>query len=275
MTVPTAARTTPSRRAPLVPPQHGAWAFLGLPVATGLTVSPTQPVLVLMTVTWVAAYPASYALLALARDSASRHPDPARFRRPLLVWWSLVLAAGLPLAIARPWLVWVAPLYAAAFGVNLVFARRRDERALVNDLVFIIQCTAMVPVTWMVATGTRSWQPPDLAQAPTQLWLLTVAVALLLVGSTLHVKSLIRERSDSRYARASRIVAVLSVPTAVVLAVIWGLPAGLVLLLPFGWFVVRAFAVGPDARPARIGMIELVGFVLLVLAAALAAQVTP
>lgn len=274
MTPSTASGAPAVRSAPLVPPQHGAWAFLGLPVATALTVSPADPLLLLMTITWVAAYPASYALLALVRDSASRRPDPRRFRRPLLVWWPIVLVAGLPLLLARPWLVWVALVYAASFAVNLLFARRRDERALVNDLVFIAQCTAMVPVTWMVATGAQDWLPPDLATAPARLWLLTIAVALLLVGSTLHVKSLIRERSDARYARASRATALVSVGVAAVLAVRWGLPSGLLLLAPFGWFAGRAFLVGPGLRPARIGMIELVGFVLLVAAAAVAQVAT-
>ena len=52
----------------MVPPQHGAWAFLGLPVAAGTVVSPWSPVLVPMLIAWVAAYPASYFVLAVVRD---------------------------------------------------------------------------------------------------------------------------------------------------------------------------------------------------------------
>jgi hypothetical protein len=258
-----------------VPPQHGAWAFLGLPFATALTVSPWTPVLLLLAVTWVCAYPASYFLLALVRDRTSRRPDPGRFTRPLALWWAVTLAAGLPLLLARPWLVWVAVAYGATFLVNLAFARRHDERALVNDLVFIVQCTAMVPVTWMVATGARSLTPPSLAEAPAHLWVLTVAVALLLVGSTLHVKSLIRERADPRYARASRATALVSLLAATGLAAWWGLPSGLLIVLPFAYFAVRSWAIRTSVnraapRPAVIGMVELVGFVLLVVGAALA-----
>ena len=269
MTTPTA----PRRRARVspVPPQHGAWAFLGLPVATALPVSPASAVLVLLAVTWVAAYPASYFTLALVRDRTSRHPDPHRFTGPLLTWGSVVLVGGLALLALRPWLVWVAAAYALSFVVNVAFARRRDDRALANDLVFIAQCTAMVPVTWAVAAGERTLTPPGLAQAPAHLWVLTVCVALVLVGSTLHVRSLIRERGNPRFRSAARAVAVASLVASFALAAWWGLPSGLVLVVPFAWFAARSVLMrGPAPRPGRIGIIELVGFVSLVVAAALA-----
>ena len=247
-----------------MPPQHGAWAFLGLPLVVGLAVSPTTPVLLVLAVTWVSAYPVSYFVLALVRDAASRHPDSRAFRRPLAVWSTIAVPATLVLLAARPWLVWVGLLYGASFLVNIAFARRRDERALLNDSVFIAQCTAMVPVTWAVAVGSRTWSPPSLAAAPDELWILTISVALVLVGSTLHVKSLIRERANPRFGRLSRAFAAASVACSPLLAWWWGLPAGLFLVVPFAFLAVRSFAMtGPPPRPGRIGMIELVGFLLL------------
>lgn len=254
-----------------MPPQHGAWAFLALPVAVAVTVSPWTPLLLLVAVAWVCAYPASYFVLALVRDRTSRHPDARRFARPLAIWWVPTVAAGVPLLIARPWLVWVALGYAALFAVNIAFARRRDERALVNDAVFVIECAAMVPVTWAVASGGSTLAPPALASVPAHAWILTVAVTLLLSASTLHVKSLIRERADPRFARASRVFAWACLVASLGLAAWWGLPAGLLLVAPFAWFTLRSMLLAdPASRPARIGMVELVGFVLLVLASALA-----
>ena len=256
----------------MVPPQHGAWAFLGLPVATAATIAPSGPALVLLVVTWVAAFPASYFLLAIARDRGSRRPDPRRFARPLLSWCGLLLVAGVPLLLLRPWLIWVVLLYLATFAVNLGYARRHDERALGNDLVFIGQCTVMVPVTWAVAVGASSVAPSDLPAPPAHLWVLTVAVGLLLTGSTLHVKSLIRERARPAYRTASRAFAAGSLLASAGLALWWGLPSGLPLVAPFAWFLARSLAMGvPAPRPGRIGMIELVGFLLLVVAAAVAA----
>jgi hypothetical protein len=246
-----------------VPPQHGAWAFLGLPFATALVVTPWTPALLLLLVAWVAAYPASYFLLAIVRDRSGRHPAPRRYVRPLALWSAPVLLAGLPLLALRPWLALVALAYLASFSVNLAFARRRDERALANDAVFIAQCTAMVPVTWATGADPAAW-PPD---APAHLWVLTAAVALLLLGSTIHVKSLIRERANPRFAHASHALALASVAASAGLAVWWGLPAGLALVVPFAYFALRSLAIRTPPRPARIGLVELVGFLLLVAAA--------
>jgi YwiC-like protein len=257
-----------------VPPQHGAWAFLALPVAAAVTVSPWTPLLLLLAAAWACAYPASYFVLALVRDRASRHPDAGRFVRPLAIWWIAVVAVGLPLLLARPWLAWVALGYAALFAVNIAFARRRDERALVNDAVFVVECASMVPVTWAVAAGGATLALPSPASVPAHVWVLTVAVALVLIGSTLHVKSLIRERADPRFARASGLLAWASLLASLGLAAWWGLPSGLLLVAPFAWFAFRsALLADPASRPARIGMIELVGFVLLVLGSAVATAV--
>jgi hypothetical protein len=247
-----------------VPPQHGAWAFVGLPLVAGLAFAPWTPVLVVLTVAWISAYPLSYFVLALAKDSTARHPHPERLRWPLTVWACIAVPMLVLLVGLRPSLVWPVLVYAAGFAVNIAFARRRDDRALVNDVVFIAECSLLVPIVWGVAVTDRSWRPPELASAPVQLWVMTIAVALLLVGSTLHVKSLIRERANPAFGRASRIYDTVCLVASMGLARAWGVPAGLFLVAPFAWSAGRSFAmVGTSPAPARIGMIELVGFLLL------------
>ena len=250
-----------------IPPQHGAWAFLGLPVLLAVTVTGWSWLVVVLTLAWVLAYPWSYAALGLVR--ARR---PARFRRPFVVFSLALVPLVVVLLVARPWLVWVGLGLMVLFAVNLAYARRNDERSLVNDGVLIVECTAMVPVTWAVATGEQSWAPPPLGSVPSEVWVLAVMCALVLVGSTLHVKSLIRERRDPRFAVASRAVALASVAAAAGLAVWWGLPQGWWLVVPFVLLAARAFVVGRrPLRPGVIGMIELAGFVVAVVAAVLAA----
>ena len=57
----------------------------------------------------------------------------------------------------------------------------------------------------------------------------------------------------------------------VVLALWWGLPSGLWLVVPFVVLAVRAFVVGrKPLRPGTLGIIELVCFVLTVVCAVLA-----
>jgi len=251
-----------------LPAQHGAWAFLGLPLVLGAIVAPATPLLLALIVAWVAAYPLSYAAFGLVR---SRHPR--RFRRPFAVWLAVVLPAVTVLVVNRPWMVWVGLVYLAMFAVNLGYARRNDERALGNDVVFIAECSAMVAVTWAVGAGQQSWSPPTLDSVPVRVWVLVCVCALVLVGSTLHVKSLIRERRDRWFARASRVLAVASVPASIALAAWWGWPNGGWLIVAFVALAVRAFLVGRRPLPAGvIGMIELGGFVLVALCAALAAR---
>ncbi len=249
-----------------VPPQHGAWAFLGLPLVLGAVLTTWTPLLALLAISWVAAYPWSYAAFGLVR--AKR---PQRFRAPFLVWSAIVLPSVVVLLVGRPWLVWVGLGYLALFAVNLHYARRNDERALANDAVFVVECAAMVAVTWAVGTGTRSWTPPPLTSVPTEVWILVTVCGLVLLGSTLHVKSLIRERRDPRFARASRAFAVASVPASIALAAWWGWPSGAWLVVPFVALAVRAFVVpGRALRPGAVGMIELGCFLLVAATAVLA-----
>lgn len=250
-----------------VPPQHGAWAFLGLPLVLGAVVAPTTPLLVVLAVAWVAAYPMSYAALGLVRARRKQ-----RFRRPFVVWLAVVAPAVAVLLVARPWLIWVGLGYLALFAVNIGYARRNDERALVNDVVFNVECAGMVAVMWAVGAGGRGWTPPPVATVPHEVWVLAVTALLVLTGSTLHVKSLIRERRDVRYAQASRVVAVVSLAASVALAMWWGLPSGWWLLPGFVALTVRAFVVGRrPLRPGVIGMVELGAFVLVALGAVAAA----
>lgn len=250
-----------------VPPQHGAWAFLALPLILGFIVTPWTPLLLVLAIVWIAAYPMSYAALGLVRSKR-----PQRFRAPFLVWSAVVLPAVAVLLVWRPWLLWVGVAYAALFAINLGYARRNRERALANDVVFVVECSAMVAVTWVVGFGDQSWSPPSVGSVPAEVWVLVMVCALVLLGSTLHVKSLIRERRDPRYARASLVVASLSVPAAVELGAWWGWPSGAWLIVPFVALVVRAFVVpGRSMRPGAIGMIELSCFALVAGAAVLAA----
>jgi hypothetical protein len=248
----------------IVPPQHGAWAFLGLPLLVGIAVANWAFALLVLAAAWISAYPWSYFVLAVIKEQRARHPRPERFHHALLIWSAVALPALALLVVVRPWLVWFGIAFAMAFVVNAAFALRHDDRALVNDAVFVLECVALVPIAWAIGASDRTITPPDFGQAPRSLWILTAAVALLLVGSILHVRSLIRERSSVGFARMSLAFAIISLVASVLLAFAWGIPAGLFLVLPFAWCVGRSVAMrGTSPAPTRIGMVELVGFCLL------------
>ena len=75
------------------------------------------------------------------------------------------------------------------------------------------------------------------------------------------------------FARASRILALASLPAAVGLGARWGWPNGAWLIAPFVMLAVRAFVVPPrPLRPGAIGVIELGCFLLVAATALLASQ---
>lgn len=251
------ARPVPPRRAPLLPDQHGAWAFLALPVALAAPVLTWHPVLAPLVVAWVAAHPAAWALTG--RLAA---PRPERFDRALRTWVPVVLVAGGVALAWRPWLAWVALLYAAGFLVSLRYAKARRERALGNDLVLIAQCAAVVPV--LVGAGVRGGWSAPLGTLGATPYLLAGVCALALLGSTLHVKSLIRERKRPGFARASRAYAL----ACLLLALGAAARGAWWPLVPAAVAALRSLLVtDPALRPGRIGMVELAVLVSLAVAA--------
>lgn len=255
MTATAVGARRPTRRARLVPDQHGAWAFLALPVGLGVTATTWTWLLVPTALAWLLAYPAAWALTG--RLTA---PRPERFDHALRLWAPLALLAAAPVLVARPWLVWAAVLYAALWLVNLQFARQRRERALVNDIVLVVECSALVPVIAGIGVATSGWAPP-LHVVDGQVILLTLVCLVTLTASVLHVKSLIRERGDARYARAAKDFAVAGAVVVALVSLGTDTPVwpALVLLATGSrcWWVPRSW------RPARVGLVELACFVLV------------
>ncbi|MFI7517218.1 YwiC-like family protein [Micromonospora echinofusca] len=227
-----------------MPPQHGAWAMLLLPVLAALTVTGPHPLHLPLLGAALAAYPLSYFGLQAIKTG--------RFRRvrPQLVGYGLAtVALAAPVLVARPATLAYAPLYAALAAVNAGHARRRRDRAFVNDLAFVLQCGLLGLV---VAT---------VAEVPwTRVVGVTVVALGYLVGTVLYVKTMIRERDSVRYRWASwayHAVAALA-------AVLWAsVPVAVVFALLLARAVLLA---GRRVAPVRVGLVE-TACALLVLAA--------
>lgn len=232
-----------------VPPQHGAWAMLLLPFAAGLLPAwGGRPVWwhVPLLVAWLAAYLFSYfALLAVKTGRAGRV-------RPQLVAYGAVAAAtGLPVVVARPAVLLVAPVFVALLAVNVVAARRRRDRALTSGLASVVQACLVTPV--VVLAAERPVAPVVGAAA---------AVLLYLAGSVVHVKAMIRERRSRAYARADVGYHLAALVPAVALSA-W-------LAVPFAVFALRAVLLTRRRAPvALVGAVEVGCSVLLLAALAL------
>ena len=246
---------------PVLPPQHGAWAFLVVPVLCGFAVAGASPAGWLLLGAWLSAYPVGY-YLGRALTARHRRGGWTRLARRELIravpWAALTGALGLALVVTRPWLVAVALVLAVLWGLGLRIAARRGERSLANDLMLVAQAAAALPLAVAVVAG-RGALTSDLLGATVQA---TLVVAAYLAGSVLHVKSLIREAGRPGYRRAS---------------IGWhvGLAVGSTLASPW-WLVgtvpalVRSVGLRPGLRPGVIGGVEAVVAALVVVAAFLA-----
>lgn len=247
-----------------IPPQHGAWAFLVVPLVVGFTTVPFTWVALLFGVAWIVAYPVGYfggrALATrIRRGSWTRL---ARREAGRAVPWAVVLALlGLPLVVLRPWLVAVAVVVAAIWGLSLLITLRESERALTNDIVLVVLAAVAVPTVWAIGAATPGlW--PELPPVPATVWWATAATAVFLFGTVLHVRSLLREAGNRRFHRLSVGYHVLALVGFAMVSPWW--------LVGFAPALVRSVVIRPGLRPAVIGAIESVISLFFVIAAVMA-----
>ncbi|RSM68107.1 hypothetical protein DMB66_14155 [Actinoplanes sp. ATCC 53533] len=230
-----------------LPPQHGAWAMLIVPWLAGVLTAGFHWAHLPLLGAWVAGYLLSYYALQAVKTRRL-----SRFRPQLLLYAPITAVLGLVVVLARPHVLAYAPAYALLLALNAAYAWRRRERALVNDLTSVVQSCLMVFVAATVAAAGIG-----------QVVLAFTAILLYFTGTVLYVKTMIRERGNASYRRASVAYHVLALGAAAVLSI--PIAAVFVLLL------VRA-AVLPRYRltPKRVGIAEIVA-ATLVLSTAVAA----
>lgn len=219
--------------------------MLLLPYVVGVVVAGPSWWQLPLLVAWLAGYLFSYH--ALVAVKARRY---ARARAQLLTYGTLTAVPGVAVLAAFPSLLWFAPAYALLLGVNALYASRRRERAIVNDLASVLLCVLVAPMAAVVAGVAVS------AVAPA-----TLLVLLYLVGTVPYVKTMIRERGERTYYVAS----VAYHAAALVAAGLLALP----MIVPFGWFLARAaWLPGLGLVPKRVGTVEIVNCALLVVSIA-------
>lgn len=245
------------KRAPRlrIPNQHGAWAFLLIPLILGLLITGWSVPAGLFAVAWVLAYPASY-FLGRAVVIRWRRGSWTRLAKRewgyALPWIVLAAIPSLILVVLRPWLLVVGLVLAILWGVSVWLTRTGHERGASNDLLLVTEAALAVPLLWAIGTDA----PPDRVA-----WEAAFICLVFFTGSVIHVKSLIREADDPRWARFSRVYHVAALGMGLLSP--W-------LLVPFGAAAIRAFAVPAGSRPAVVGAVEIVVSVLVVVGSALA-----
>lgn len=243
---------------PVIPPQHGAWAFLIVPVLVGFAIARANWAGWVFLAALLCAYPVGY-YAGRALTARVRRGSWTRLARRELgraaPWAVLTALLGLPLVLTRPWLLLAAAALAAIWAVGLWVAAHRGERSMANGLILVAQAVAAVPITVAVVAGPQALTD-GLGGTTAQA---TALVAAYLTGSLIHVKSLLREAGNVTYRRldvawhaGAAVLAALANP--------WW-------LVGFGPALVRAVVARPGMSPAAIGGIEAIVAILVVVAA--------
>lgn len=243
---PAAATRRRTRLRHFLPPQHGAWAMLVVPYLAALVVAGWRWLDLPLLLAWLSGYLLSYYAL-----TAVKTHRPGRVRAQLITYAAVTVPLLAVVVAARPAVLRYAPAYALLAAVNVWYSHRRQERALVNDLASVVQACLMVFVVATVA-----------GVAPARVVEVFVIMLAYFAGTVLYIKTVIRERENVRYHRAS-----IGYHAAALATVGWyGVPVAMV----FALLLARAaLLAGRKLRPGRAGVVELFACALLLAAIAL------
>ena len=243
----TSTPTRPHRRATWVPNQHGAWAMLAGPLLVGVLAGGVAWVQLPLALLWFCGYFAFFAAGLWLKSGRK-----ARFRPPVLVYSLACVPLALAVLVLQPSLVRWVPSLVPLLVIALVLAAERRDRSLPSGIATTLAASLMTAVAYDAGPGS-DWD---------RAWLLTAVMAGYYLGVLVYVKSVIRERRNPTYARASLVLHVVLAAAAAYVA--WPLgPVGVVL-------AARAAAVPRmTLTPKQVGLAE-IGFNVLVVVVALA-----
>ena len=238
------------------PPQHGAWAFLIVPLLLGSFLGAANWPSLLFSLTWVAAYPLSYfagrAFLARVR----RGSWTTRARNELhstFPWAVLTIIGTIALISLRPWILLPGALIVAIWSISIYLTWLGRERGITNDLLLVVLASLAPILMYAVANDQRS-----LKLVPHSILIAALVSVLFFMGSVLHVKALIREATNRNWHFAS-----VGFHVAVVISL--GLTTrSWWLTIPFALALARTLVMKPGMRPGKIGAVESVVALLVV-----------
>lgn len=172
----------------LISNQHGAWVMALLPFLYAMSLAPFQWQSVFLLAGWIALYLATYPFLNLFKGR----------NLPLYTRWTVIYLTAcvlllLPALVVNWQILYVALAILPFVLVNIYYTKQKNERALCNDLAAIV-------IFAIVGMGAYYFTARRIDHA---FWLVGLYPSLFFIGTTLYVKSVLRERKNPRYLYAS------------------------------------------------------------------------
>lgn len=158
--------------------------MLVIPFLFGMLASTPGVVHVWLFTCWLLIYLLMFPLLQWVRTGKF-----GRVRGPIILYSLLLVPAAAGLLWIRPGVILMASLFLPLFAVNVYYAKRKRERALLNDMAAIVQFSLMVFVSYRLGGGNDY-------HLAFELFLISM---LYFIGTAFYVKTIIRERHNKRF----------------------------------------------------------------------------
>ncbi|MBB5325580.1 hypothetical protein HNQ34_002681 [Anoxybacillus tepidamans] len=168
----------------LIPKQHGAWAMLVIPFLLGAYAGGISLLHLPLFLGWLGLYLAAYPFLM-----AMKTKRKGEYMRWFYCYFSVaVIMLAIPLFFQWK-LVYFGLAMVPFFFVNLYYAKKKDERALLNDVAAIASFCIGGLASFYISRGTLTMQA----------WELYMFCFFFFIGSTFYVKTMIREKKNPMY----------------------------------------------------------------------------
>ncbi|WP_343223056.1 YwiC-like family protein [Mesobacillus maritimus] len=224
-----------------IPKQHGAWAMLIIPFWLGAAATEIVWQHIPFFLGWLLLYLATYPMLLLFKKK-----NIPFYRKWTIIYLVPALAFLMVPLFTMPTIVYFGLAMLPFFAVNTYYSRKKNERALMNDLSAIINFSIAGLASSYLASGNLTLEA----------LLVFFSSILFFVGSTLYVKTMVREKKNIRYKYISWIY------HAVVL-ILWIIIGEWIVALAFIPSLIRAFVLyGNPLGMMKLGVYEIVNAAL-------------
>ena len=198
---PVAWRAALRARYAALPPEHGAWVFLLVPLVIGLAAGGLRPASALLVIAALAAFLIRQPITLAVKALSGRRP---RSELPIAAFWLVVYAlVGLPallglVALGDAFLVWLALPAAPVFAWHLwLVSRRAERRQMWVEMVAAGVLALAAPAALWVGRG----------QVDPRGWLLWGLCWLQVAGAILHAYLRLEQRPLKRPPRVAESLA--------------------------------------------------------------------
>lgn len=221
-----------------IPKEHGAWAMLFVPLLLGTFLYEPNGYHLLFFMSITLLYMATSPFLVFIRKPKRRKEAQPAF----LIYAVTGILLLVPVVIKFPFLFVFFIIVFPLFTLNIMFAKVKQERAFLNDVVAIVAFSLLLLMCTYIAVE----------EIPITAFIVAGLSIVFFIGSVFHVKVFIRERGNSSFLRWARVYHSIWIIGPLLV----GLPV-ISLIFSFSFLKHWLMPVKQRFKPITIGIIEI------------------